>query len=143
MHRKVWFDDCGAAERGLAGSAAATARAHQGPSVLPPRYDVAARLAWDRTLAWFREKSRTHPLSLNPMGKPMEVSEMNNDDSVKSTESETTSNTPPTDTPDKPVDVDSDLDGEDQATTTQTQEQEAEKLRRKIAEIERKVADGN
>lgn len=75
---------------------------------------------------------------------------MNNDDSVNDVESEPTSNTPPTATSDKPVDVvereledsDSDLDGEDQATT-KTQEQEAEERSRKIAEIERKVADGN
>jgi hypothetical protein len=80
----------------------------------------------------------------------MEVSEMNNDNSVNDVESEPTSNTPPIATSDRPADVvkreledsDSDLDGEDQATT-KTQEQEAEELRRKIAEIERKVADGN
>jgi hypothetical protein len=81
----------------------------------------------------------------------MEVSDMNNDDSVNDVASETTSNAPPIDTSGKPVkkdleDRDSDAKDVDQTTTpssTQTQEQEAEELRRKIAEIERKVADGN
>ncbi|WP_178113482.1 hypothetical protein [Pseudomonas sp. ANT_H12B] len=55
---------------------------------------------------------------------------MNNDDTDDDVESETTSNTPPTDTSGaKSVD--------------QAKEEEAEALRRKIAEIERKVADGN
>jgi hypothetical protein len=58
----------------------------------------------------------------------MEVSDMNNDDSVDDVESETTSNAPATDASGKP---------EDEA------EAEAEELSRKIAEIERKVADGN
>lgn len=49
---------------------------------------------------------------------------MNNDDSVDDVESETTSNAPATDASGKPED-------------------EAEELSRKIAEIERKVADGN
>lgn len=51
---------------------------------------------------------------------------MNNDDSVDDVESETTSNAPATDASGKPED-----------------EAEAEELSRKIAEIERKVADGN
>lgn len=63
---------------------------------------------------------------------------MNNDDD---TESETTSNTPPTDTSGKQVE--SDLEDSDTPSSTQTKEEEAEELRRKIAEIERKVADGN
>ena len=63
---------------------------------------------------------------------------MNNDDDV---ESETTSNTPPTDTSGKQVE--SDLEDSDTPSSAQTKEQEAEELRRKIAEIERKVADGN
>jgi hypothetical protein len=63
---------------------------------------------------------------------------MNNDDDV---ESATTSNTPPTDTSGKQVE--SDLEDIDTPSSAQTKEQEAEELRRKIAEIERKVADGN
>lgn len=63
---------------------------------------------------------------------------MNNDDDV---DSETTSNTPPTDTSDEQVE--SDLEDSDTPSSTQTKEEEAEELRRKIAEIERKVADGN
>lgn len=72
---------------------------------------------------------------------------MNNDD-VNDDESETTSNVPPTDASGKPDDVvereleDSDSDAEG-VNQTHTQELEAEELRRKIAEIERKVADGN
>lgn len=74
---------------------------------------------------------------------------MNNDD-VNDDESETTSNVPPADTAGKPDDVveseledrDSDAESLDEAQN-QEQEQEAEELRRKIAEIERKVADGN
>lgn len=66
---------------------------------------------------------------------------MNNDDDV---DLETTSNTLPTDTSDKPVDVvERDLEDSDTPPSTRTKEQEAEELRRKIAEIERKVADGN
>lgn len=66
---------------------------------------------------------------------------MNNDDDV---DLETTSNTPPTDTSDKPVDVvERDLEDSDTPSSTRTKEQEAEELSRKIAEIERKVADGN
>lgn len=66
---------------------------------------------------------------------------MNNDDDV---DSETTSNAPPTDTSDKPVDVvETDLEDSDTPSSTPTKEQEAEELSRKIAEIERKVADGN
>jgi len=79
---------------------------------------------------------------------------MNNDDSVNNVESEATSNVPPTDTSGKPVDV-AERDLEDRApdakgvdhtmtpSSTRTKEQEAEELSRKIAEIERKVADGN
>ncbi|WP_367371925.1 hypothetical protein [Pseudomonas lini] len=75
---------------------------------------------------------------------------MNNDDRVNDDESETTSNVPPADTSGKPVDVvegeledsDNDSDGEG-VDQTHAQELEAEELRRKIAEIERKVADGN
>ncbi|WP_223486965.1 hypothetical protein [Pseudomonas sp. A-RE-19] len=73
---------------------------------------------------------------------------MNNDDRVNDDESETTSNAPSTDTSGKPVDVvereleDSESDAEG-INQTHTQEQEAEERSRKIAEIERKVADGN
>jgi hypothetical protein len=78
----------------------------------------------------------------------MEVSEMNNDDRVNDDESETTSNIPPADTSGNPDDVveteleDSDNDNEG-INQTHARELEAEELRRKIAEIERKVADGN
>lgn len=79
---------------------------------------------------------------------------MNNDDTVNNVESATTSNTPPTETSGKHVNVlerdledrESDANDVDQTITPsspQTKEQEAEELRRKIAEIERKVADGN
>ncbi|MDD2030632.1 MULTISPECIES: hypothetical protein [unclassified Pseudomonas] len=63
---------------------------------------------------------------------------MNSDNGI---ESEATSSTPPTDTSGKPVEKNL----EDSATppSTQTKEQEAEELSRKIAEIERKVADGH
>ena len=73
---------------------------------------------------------------------------MNNDDRVNDDESETTSNVPPADTSGKPDDVvetaleDSDSDAEG-INQTHARELEAEELRRKIAEIERKVADGN
>ena len=73
---------------------------------------------------------------------------MNNDDRVNDDKSETTSNVPPTDTSGKPGDViereleDSDSDNEG-INQTHARELEAEELRRKIAEIERKVADGN
>lgn len=73
---------------------------------------------------------------------------MNNDDRVNDDESETTSNVPPADTAGKPDDVveteleDSDSDAEG-INQTHARELEAEELRRKIAEIERKVADGN
>ena len=59
---------------------------------------------------------------------------MNNDDD----DLETTSDAPPTD-----KQVESDLEDSDTPSSAQTREQEAEELRRKIAEIERKVADGN
>jgi hypothetical protein len=79
---------------------------------------------------------------------------MNNDDRDNDVESQTTSNAPPTDTFGKPVNVverdiedgDSDTQGVDESITpssTRTKEQDAEELRKKIAEIERKVADGN
>lgn len=79
---------------------------------------------------------------------------MNNDDDVNDVDSETTSNAPPTDTSGKPVNVverdlkdrDRDAKGVDQTITPsspRTKEQDAEELSRKIAEIERKVADGN
>ncbi|ANI61008.1 hypothetical protein ACVK1X_005753 [Pseudomonas sp. PvR086] len=71
---------------------------------------------------------------------------MNNDDRVNDVESETTSNTPPTDPSDEPIDVvDTELEDSnvEDATATRTQKQEAEERSRKIAEIERKVADGN
>ena len=73
---------------------------------------------------------------------------MNNDDRVNDDKSETTSNVPPADTSGKPLDVvereleDSGSDNEG-INQTHAQELEAEELRRKIAEIERKVADGN
>ncbi|VVN83444.1 hypothetical protein [Pseudomonas fluorescens] len=79
---------------------------------------------------------------------------MNNDDTVNNIESATTSNIPPSETSGKHVNVlerdledrESDANDVDQTITPsspQTKEQEAEELRRKIAEIERKVADGN
>jgi hypothetical protein len=78
---------------------------------------------------------------------------MNNDDSVNS-ESETSTNAPPTDASGQPVNVverdledgDDDTKGVDEVITpssTQVKEQDVEELRRKTAEIERKVADGN
>lgn len=66
---------------------------------------------------------------------------MNTDDSVNNVESEKTSNVPPTDTSGKQVERD--LEDSDTPSSTRTKELEAEELRRKIAEIERKVADGN
>ena len=73
------------------------------------------------------------------MFRSMEVNDMNNDDSVNDVEPEATSNAPPTDTSGKPVNVDQ----TNTPSPTRTKELEAEELRRKIAEIERKVADGN
>ena len=80
-------------------------------------------------------------MASNPMFRPMEVSEMNNDDSVNDVESDETSN------------AEKDLENRDTDTkeanetvtpsSPRTREQEAEELNRKIAEIERKVADGN
>ena len=78
---------------------------------------------------------------------------MNNDDRDNDGES-TTSNAPPTDSSGKPVNVvERDLEDRDRDTrtvdesitpsSTRTKEQDAEELRKKIAEIERKVADGN
>jgi len=78
-------------------------------------------------------------MALNPMFRSMEVSDMNNDDSVNDVEPEATSNAPPTDTSGKPVNVDQ----TNTPSPTRTKELEAEELSRKIAEIERKVADGN
>lgn len=71
---------------------------------------------------------------------------MNNDDRTDRVESESTSNAPSTGTAGKPVDeVEKDLEDKDNdaRSVEQANEQEAEELRRKIAEIERKVADGN
>jgi len=78
---------------------------------------------------------------------------MNNDDRDNDGES-TMSNAPPTDSSGKPVNVvERDLEDRDRHTravdesitpsSTRTKEQDAEELRKKIAEIERKVADGN
>ena len=66
---------------------------------------------------------------------------MNSDNSVNDVEPDATSNVER-----DPEDRDPDAEGADQTNTpssTGTQEQEAEELSRKIAEIERKVADGN
>jgi hypothetical protein len=79
---------------------------------------------------------------------------MNNDERDNDVESPATSNAPPTDTSGKPVNVverdledsDSDTRGVDESITpssTRTKEQDDEELSKKIAEIERKVADGN
>lgn len=79
---------------------------------------------------------------------------MNNDNKVNDVDSETTSDAPPTDTSGKPVNVverdlgDRDSDAQDvdltiKPSSPRTKEQDAEELSRKIAEIERKVADGN
>jgi hypothetical protein len=80
-------------------------------------------------------------MASNPMFRSMEVSEMNNDDSVNDVESDETSN------------AEKDLENRDTGakeanetvtpSSPRTREQEAEELNRKIAEIERKVADGN
>jgi hypothetical protein len=75
------------------------------------------------------------------MFRSMEVSDMNSDDSVNDVESDATSNAE-RDLEDR----DTDAKGVDETVTpssTRTKEQEAEELSRKIAEIERKVADGN
>ena len=80
-------------------------------------------------------------MALNPMFRSMEVSDMNSDDSVNDVKSNETSNA------ERDLeDTDPDAKGVDETVTpspARTQEQEAEELRRKIAEIERKVADGN
>lgn len=79
---------------------------------------------------------------------------MNNDDRVNDLDRETATNAPPVDTSGKPVnvverdleDTDRDTRGVDEVITpssTRVKEQDAEELNRKIAEIERKVADGN
>lgn len=76
---------------------------------------------------------------------------MNDNDRVNP---EHSTNAPPTDASGKPVNVvqrdlqdrDSDTEGVDKTITpssTRVKEQEAEELQRKVAEIERKVADGN
>ncbi|VVQ30319.1 hypothetical protein PS943_01772 [Pseudomonas fluorescens] len=66
---------------------------------------------------------------------------MNSDNSVNDVKTNETSNA------ERDLeDTDPDAKDVDQTVTpspTRTQEQEAEELRRKIAEIERKVADGN
>lgn len=75
------------------------------------------------------------------MFRSMEVSDMNSDNSVNDVKSNATSNAE-RDLEDR----DPDAKGVDQTNTppsTRTKEQEAEELSRKIAEIERKVADGN
>ena len=80
-------------------------------------------------------------MASNPMFRSMEVSEMNNDDSVNDVESDETSNAE--------TDRENRGTGAKEANETvtpsspRTREQEAEELNRKIAEIERKVADGN
>ncbi|MDI3357422.1 hypothetical protein MO767_24150 [Pseudomonas sp. UYIF39] len=66
---------------------------------------------------------------------------MNSDDSVNDVKSNATSNAER-----ELEDRDTDAKGVDETVTlssTRTKEQEAEELSRKIAEIERKVADGN
>ncbi|VVN40049.1 hypothetical protein PS862_03102 [Pseudomonas fluorescens] len=80
---------------------------------------------------------------------------MNNGERNNDIESPATSNAPPTDSSGKPVnnvverdieDRDSDTRGVDESITPsspRTKEQDAEELSKKIAEIERKVADGN
>ncbi|MDB5984822.1 MAG: hypothetical protein JWQ69_5837 [Pseudomonas sp.] len=79
---------------------------------------------------------------------------MNNDDRVNDPTSNPTPNAPPLDTSGKPVNVvERDLEDPDDdtravdetitPTSTRIKEQDAEELQRKIAEIERKVADGN
>jgi hypothetical protein len=83
-----------------------------------------------------------------------EESAMNNDDRSNDIASTPTPNAPPTDTSGKPVNVvERDLEDPDDdtravdetitPTSTRIKEQDAEELQRKIAEIERKVADGN
>jgi hypothetical protein len=80
-------------------------------------------------------------MASNPMFRSMEVSDMNSDNSVNDVKTNETSNA------ERDLeDTDPDAKDVDQTVTpspTRTQEQEAEELRRKIAEIERKVADGN
>lgn len=79
---------------------------------------------------------------------------MNSDDRDIDLESEGTSKVSPTDTSENPVnvverdlrDADKDTLGVDETITpssTRSKEQDAEELKRKTAEIERKVADGN
>jgi hypothetical protein len=79
-------------------------------------------------------------MALNPMFRSMEVSVMNSENSVNDVKSKATPNAE-RDLEDR----DTDAKGVDETITpssTRTQEQEAEELSRKIAEIERKVADG-
>lgn len=66
---------------------------------------------------------------------------MNSDNSVNDVEPDATSNAE-RDLEDRDTDA-KDVDETVTPSSTQTQEQEAEELSRKIAEIERKVADGN
>ena len=79
---------------------------------------------------------------------------MSNDDRDHDVNSTTANNAPPTDTAGKPVNVverdledgDRDTRGVDETITpssTRVKEQDAEELQRKVAEIERKVADGH
>lgn len=79
---------------------------------------------------------------------------MNSNDRDIDLESAGTSKVPPTDTSGKPVNVverdlrdpDKDTLGVDETITPssiRSKEQDAEELKRKTAEIERKVADGN
>lgn len=79
---------------------------------------------------------------------------MSNDDRDHDVNSKTANNAPPTDTAGKPVHVverdledgDRDTRGVDETITpssTRVKEQDAEELQRKVAEIERKVADGH
>lgn len=80
-------------------------------------------------------------MALNPMFRSMEVSDMNSDNSVNDIEPDATSNAE-RDLEDKDTDA-KDMDETVTPSSTRTKEQEAEELSRKIAEIERKVADGN
>ena len=66
---------------------------------------------------------------------------MNSDNSVNDVEPDATSNVE-RDLEDRDTDA-KDVDETVTPSSTRTKEQEAEELSRKIAEIERKVADGN
>lgn len=80
-------------------------------------------------------------MPLNPMFRSMEVSDMNSDNSVNDVEPDAMSNAE-SDLEDRDTDA-KDVDETVTPSSTRTKEQEAEELSRKIAEIERKVADGN